>query len=498
MKEMTPFEQHRALAMWGIAVCLLASASGWVFMRFGQAWSVADLPVSDYIWQIVPAYVVSEVAMIPVGGKMVDRYGCRSVLSVAPFLFIISSMLCIVSPTVELLVLFRLLQGAGGGLILALAFTCVGKFYQGEARGSCNKLMTAVFAIGSLFGSAAGYYVTDTFNWRFGFLLLSAMMFIGFVMAWWFLPEEEHHEERIDIIGMVLTAAAFGTATLYSQMINVIFDLVSLPSLIMAVITTVLSIAMMYRAYHSDSPAVPVRTSPFERRMILLMFMFSLCGLGLIQYFFKLYLTYYEFDIYAATRMFLFMLAGAAITSVTGVHFVYRTGARPLILVGTVIVATALVMTHFLADEGISMLALSLFVFGFGLGLIVTEIICSLQTVVPDQDMGLHTGNLMAVRMVGILAGNAVIGAYISEVMRGDGTPRVIDLTSATSIFDAVEAHISSTLKFLADSMDEGFLTTALILAVVVAILVPIAFRLGYDDLGEVEEPFEDDTPESD
>ena len=160
MKHMTPDEFRRAAAMWGIAICLLASAMGWVFMRFGQAWSVADLPVSDYVSQIVPAYVVTEVAMIPVGGKLVDRYGCRAILSVAPFIFVISSMLCIVSPTVELLVLFRMVEGAGAGLILALAFSCVGKFYDGAARGRCNGLMTAAFAIGSLFGSATGYFLT--------------------------------------------------------------------------------------------------------------------------------------------------------------------------------------------------------------------------------------------------------------------------------------------------------------------------------------------------
>ena len=127
MKGMSPEEVRRAVAMWGLAMCLLAASAGWVFMRFGQAWSIADLPVSDYVSQIVPAYVVTEVAMIPVGGKLVDKYGCRAVLGFAPFLYIFGSLLCVVSISVEMLVAFRLLQGAGAGLILALAFTAVGK-----------------------------------------------------------------------------------------------------------------------------------------------------------------------------------------------------------------------------------------------------------------------------------------------------------------------------------------------------------------------------------
>ena len=482
--KMAPAEFHRAVAMWGIAMCLLASAMGWVFMRFGQAWSVADLPVSDYVSQIVPAYVVSEVAMIPVGGKLVDRYGCRSILSTAPFVFVISSMLCIISPTVELLVLFRLIEGAGAGLMLAMAFSCVGKFYDGKARGKCNGLMTGAFAIGSLFGTATGYFMTENFSWRFGFVLLSALMLIGFILAWKFLPEEkEHSEARLDVLGLVVTAAAFGVATLYSQMINVNFDLFSMESLAVASITAILAVLLMYHAYRSDSPVIPVHTSVFERRMIFLMFMFSLSGLGLIQYFFKLYLTYYDFDIYGASRMFLFMLGGAALTSLPGSRLVYRTGGRPLILIGSAVVTFGLVLTHFIADDGITMLALSLFVFGAGLGCIVTEIICSLQSVVPKKDMGQHTGNLMAVRMVGILAGNAFIGAYINDVIRGDGTPMLIDFSSTTDIFATLQERISVALDYLAESMDSGFLTTAIILAAVTAVLIPVAYRLEYDDL---------------
>ena len=56
---MTKDEFKRATAMWGIALCVFAAAVGWVFMRFGQAWSVGDLPPSEHVMQIVPAYVVT-------------------------------------------------------------------------------------------------------------------------------------------------------------------------------------------------------------------------------------------------------------------------------------------------------------------------------------------------------------------------------------------------------------------------------------------------------
>ena len=132
MMNMTDEEFRRAVSMWGIALCLVAAAAGWVFMRFGQAWSIGDLPPSDYVSQIVPAYVVTEVAMIPIGGKLVDALGVRKVFAVAPFVFILSSMFCMIVPSVELLIVSRFFQGAGAGLILAVAFTAVGKYYDAE------------------------------------------------------------------------------------------------------------------------------------------------------------------------------------------------------------------------------------------------------------------------------------------------------------------------------------------------------------------------------
>ena len=483
MKGMSPEEVRRAVAMWGLAMCLLAASAGWVFMRFGQAWSIADLPVSDYVSQIVPAYVVTEVAMIPVGGKLVDKYGCRAVLGFAPFLYIFGSLLCVVSISVEMLVAFRLLQGAGAGLILALAFTAVGKYYEGAKRGKCSELMTAAFAIGSLFGTAFGYFLTDTFNWRTGFIIFAALTMVGTVLAWRFLPEEERVSVPIDRVGLISASVLFGLATLYTQVVNVNFDLISVPSGLIAAALIFLTVLLIYHSRRMEWPPIPVHLPKFERNLIILMFMFSLCGLGLIQYFFKLYLTFYEFNIYKASMMFLVMIGGAAITSMTGSRLVYKTGARPWIILGSVITACGLALTHFIADKGVLQLGISLFVFGIGLGCIVTQIICSMQSVVPRREMGLHIGNLMAVRMVAIMAGNAIIGTYISNVIDRNHVSEAINLSAADNIVSAIMEYVMSGVKYVADSLASGFLAISAILAVVAALLTLFALTLNREDV---------------
>ncbi len=497
MISMTKDQFRRAAGMWGLALCLVAAAAGWMFMRFGQAWSIADLPISDYVQLIVPAYIVAETMMIPIGGKIIDSYGCRRVLAVAPFIYIMSAMLCTISPSVEVLVIFRFFQGIGAGLILALAFTSVGKYYDVDKRSKCNELMTGAFAIGSLFGSATGYFLTENFNWRCGFVFFSILMLIGFFLAWFLLPQDEYTGKQINLTNAGLTAWVFGLATFYTQMANDVFEVISIPSLILASIILFLTILLIHRLHTADDPILPSKTTGFEKMLTILMFMFSLCGLGLIQYFFKLYLVFFEFDIYKASSMFLFMIAGAGITSMLGGKLIYKTGVRPWVIIGSVIVTIGLLVTHFIADMGVPQFALSLFIFGMGLGCIVTQIFCSMQCIVDKKDMGQHTGNIMGIRMVAIFSGSTLIGAYIGNLVHGH-KPEVLDLSATDNILTTINEMVSSGLKYISEAMDTGFLMTSLVLAIITALLTVFAYKfLGKDDLralGVIEDATAEDS----
>ncbi len=235
-------------------------------------------------------------------------------------------------------------------------------------------------------------------------------MAVGFYLAWKNLPESEGTREKTDMVGLIIAALVFGLAAAYTQFVNYNFDLISVPSFVFAALIIAGVVVLIMHARRSRSPAIPVRISSFEKKMLILMFVFSLCGLGLIQFFFKLYLSYYEFDIYIASLMFLLLIAGASGPSVIGSHKIFQTGVRPWVIIGSAVVTVSLVITHFIASKGVVYFGISLFLFGLGLGFIVNQLICALQAVSPEKDMGQHTGNLMAVRMVGIFVGNALVG----------------------------------------------------------------------------------------
>lgn len=480
---MSAEDKGKFIGMLGISLCLLAAASGWIFMRFGVSWSIADLPESEHLYWIIPAYIVAEVAVIPIGAKLADLWGCKRSLLIGPLLFIIGSMLATVSFNVEMLVVFRVIEGLGGGFILGYAFTAVGKYYEPTKRNVPHELMTGVFAVGSLLGSAVGYFFTDNFGWRSGFIILSLLVLLGVFLAWKYLPEHEGTGKPIDKVNLLIVMALFGVAAYYTQAVNSQYHLISVPSLIVVAIIVALLVLLMVHSRKTSDPIIPVHISAFEKKLIVLMFLFSMCGLGLIQYFFKLYLIYYEFDIYHASFYFILLILGAAGPSVIGCRKVMTMGVKPWVTIGAVIVTIALVMTHFIASQGTLQFGLSLFVFGFGLGMIVTEIIISLQGITPRRDMGQHTGNLMAVRMIGILIGNAVVGTYINEVIHDNRASDIINYSTTDNLVVEIGRHLSNSIQNASDALCDGFLTTVFIMAVVTLVLAVIAYTLRDYDL---------------
>ena len=208
-----------------------------------------------------------------------------------------------------------------------------------------------------------------------------------------------------------------------------------------------------------------------------------MCGLGLIQYYFKLYLTYFNFDIYEASFNFVLLILGAGIPSLLGCRMVTKTGVKPWVTTGAIFVAIALLITHFFASESEFWFGFSLFMFGFGLGMIVTEIIISLQRVIPKKDMGQHTGNLMAVRMIGIIAGNAVVGSYINSVIRENYVPGIIDISTADQVLTEIAKHMSDNITYMADSLNDGFMFVVLIMAAISVMLAIVAYSLKKYDL---------------
>ena len=171
---------------------------------------VTDLQGNNlYVW-VVTIYLLTSTISGPVYGKLSDLFGRRPVIIFAVSLFLISSILAGLSQNMAELILFRGLQGLGGGAIFPVALAVVADLYTPAERGKYLGLFGAVFGVSFLIGPAIGGVITDTIGWHWIFYVNVPIGLVSLVIIWRLLPAIKRPDaaRHIDYIGASVFAVA--------------------------------------------------------------------------------------------------------------------------------------------------------------------------------------------------------------------------------------------------------------------------------------------------
>ncbi|NGQ95848.1 MFS transporter [Brevibacillus sp. SYP-B805] len=160
---------------------------------------VAELGGLDkFVW-VTSAYLVTEMAGMPIFGKLSDMYGRKRFFVFGLLLFLIGSVLCGMAQNIVQLSLFRAIQGIGGGALMPIAFAIVFDIYSPEQRGKMSGMFGAVFGLSSVIGPLLGAYITDTLDWRWNFYINLPLGILALVFVAYFYHEShEHSQQKID------------------------------------------------------------------------------------------------------------------------------------------------------------------------------------------------------------------------------------------------------------------------------------------------------------
>lgn len=167
----------------------------------------------DQIGWISTSYMMANVVIIPLTGFLQRRFGFRRYFVGSVLLFVSASILCAMAWNLPSLVLFRILQGCGGGAIIPTANAILLSRYPNEQQGLANGLFGLGAVTGPLLGPTLGGYLINVSNWHWIFLINVPIGVTSAILVWRFLEQPGFSPSRqpMERVSLALLVCGLGS-----------------------------------------------------------------------------------------------------------------------------------------------------------------------------------------------------------------------------------------------------------------------------------------------
>ncbi|NOU90497.1 DHA2 family efflux MFS transporter permease subunit [Paenibacillus sp. LMG 31460] len=168
-----------------------------------------DTDLKTIQWTVT-GYTLALSAVIPLAGWMADKFGSKQIFMITIALFTIGSVLCGIAQTPEQLIIYRIIQGLGGGMVGPIGMAMVFKLAPPERRGSIMGVLGVPMLIAPAFGPVLSGWLVDSVSWHWIFIINLPIGIIAFILGYKYLPKSDRHAApHLDVIGMCLAPIAF-------------------------------------------------------------------------------------------------------------------------------------------------------------------------------------------------------------------------------------------------------------------------------------------------
>jgi len=439
--------QHKR---WTLVAAILGS--GIVFLdstivnvampKIGEVLPISLFGVLEGQSYIYSGYLLTLSALLILAGALNDFYGRRRVFALGLVGFGITSVLCGLAPTMELLVAFRILQGAAGALLVPGSLSLITAAFEGEEQGRAFGVWSGASGATTILGPFVGGVLVDTISWRAAFLINLPLVALALWATLRYVREsrDERAEGHFDWLGAAVVALAVGGlafGAIYGQQRNWHGSLAYV-ALAVGAAATVLFPLLMARSAH---PLVPLHLFRSHN--------FTVTNLSTFVIYGALYVAFYYIPLfmqgtlgYSASATGLATIPGTLLLVLLSSRFgalAGRYGPRWFMAVGPGIMAAGLLWLirvpaasqawAFLpgatysylppADYLIDFLP-GFIIFGFGLAVMVAPLTTCLMTSVKAANSGLASAINNAISRVGPqLAGAAIFVAITASFYAG-------------------------------------------------------------------------------
>ncbi|MCP3029398.1 MDR family MFS transporter [Halobacillus sp. A5] len=383
---------------------------------------VADIGGMNYFNWVFTIYMLSSSITAILVGKLSDTYGRKPFILTGIGIFIIASLLCGMSVNIFQLIIFRAVQGLGGGMIISTSFTAIGDLFPPRERGRWQGMMGSVFGLASVFGPTLGGYIVDTFQWNWVFWVFLPFGIVAYTMIWRMFPKAPPNEKTsVDFLGaIVLTVTIVPLLLAFSWAgQNFAWNSAIIISLFSwSVITLILFIIIERKA---ENPVIPLHL--FKNSVFSISNMSGLLmGMGMFGAI--MYMPFFIQGVLgiSATKtgfIMMSMMLSMVFTSTVGGQLITKTGRYKIFaILGLLIMAGGMYsMSLMTIDTSAAGVVRNLILVGLGLGLTFPVLTLTVQNAVDHRYLGVSTSASQFFRQAGGTMGVSIMGSIMNMIM---------------------------------------------------------------------------------
>jgi EmrB/QacA subfamily drug resistance transporter len=373
-----------------------------------------------YSW-VFAAYQIAFVVTTPIFGRLADLYGRKRVYLAGILGFVGASALCGLAHSMGQLVLFRILQGLGGGAVLPIALTIIADLFPLEQRLRIQGLFSGVWGLAAIVGPLVGGFLTDHVSWRWIFFLnVPAGLVATIILTLAFREPTPTGTGSVDYAGIGLLSA--GTIALLLLLFwgGHAFPWTSLPAAALAGASALLVLLFLRVEQRSEQPFLPF--SLFENRIVAVTsvggFLLGVSMFGAVAYIPLFVQGVIGTSATAAGAVLTPFMVTWTVGSVIGGRLTLLWGYRPTTVGGmTLMVAGFLFLTRLGSHTSVHEVFADMIILGSGMGLTATMFIIAVQNAVGRPLRGLVTSVNIFTRNIGSAIGVSAQGAVFVETL---------------------------------------------------------------------------------
>ncbi|MCA1029873.1 MFS transporter [Bacillus timonensis] len=376
---------------------------------------------SLYSW-VFSAYLLMNAVTVLIYGKLSDLFGRKPILTFGLIVFLIGSILCGFSQSMEMLIFFRFVQGFGAGAVMPIASTIVGDMYTKEERAKVQGYLSSVWGVSAIMGPALGGMLVEYISWRLVFWVNVPLGILAIIFLGLYLHEGiEKQKHQIDYIGALLLFISVSSLMIVLVEGGVHWAWSSSPIILLSALSALSLGLFILQEKRAKEPMMPFEI--WKEKSIFIANITSLTTgvmlIGISSFLPAFVQGVMERSPIVAGFTLTTMSIGWPIAATLAGNLLLKIGFRTTALIGGVgLILGSIIFVTLSPDDGPLWAAFGSFMIGVGMGFTTTSFIVSIQSTVTWQMRGIATAANMFMRTLGGTVGAALLGGILNSKLQ--------------------------------------------------------------------------------